>query len=240
LRIDAKSKEAFTFSQSGPARRLLDCVGDLEHSDASEHRARTGIDPRRSSSVTTAQNAAPEQRVLEPRQPRHIGASVAGRRRREVDRTTPIADREATRMVRAATRRDDGARSAGRPVRARNRGDGGGATPKDCGAARDCHRAAVDSWTAVVGTDRRRPGATRHPRPNPMSIGMTMVVGIGGSLLGGLVGALLFGRPGGLLLAVAGAALIVADGARSNGGSPTPRLTPVAPPLRPGPAPCMG
>jgi len=33
------------------------------------------------------------------------------------------------------------------------------------------------------------------PGPNPMSIGMTMVVGIGGSLLGGLVGALLLGRP---------------------------------------------
>ena len=47
------------------------------------------------------------------------------------------------------------------------------------------------------------------PGPNPMSIGMTLVVGIGGSLLGGLVGALLLGRPGGLLLAVAGAALIV-------------------------------
>jgi uncharacterized membrane protein YeaQ/YmgE (transglycosylase-associated protein family) len=47
------------------------------------------------------------------------------------------------------------------------------------------------------------------PGPNPMSIGMTMVVGIGGSILGGLVGALLLGRPGGLLLAVAGAALIV-------------------------------
>jgi uncharacterized membrane protein YeaQ/YmgE (transglycosylase-associated protein family) len=47
------------------------------------------------------------------------------------------------------------------------------------------------------------------PGPNPMSIGMTIVVGIGGSLLGGLVGALLFGRPGGLLLAVPGAALIV-------------------------------
>jgi hypothetical protein len=75
LRIDAKSKEAFTFSQSGLARRLLDCVGDLEHSDASEHRARIGIDPCRSSPVTTAQNAAPEQRVLEPRQPRHIGSA---------------------------------------------------------------------------------------------------------------------------------------------------------------------
>ena len=47
------------------------------------------------------------------------------------------------------------------------------------------------------------------PGPNPMSIAMTIAVGIGGSLLGGLVGNLLFGRPGGLLLAVAGATLIV-------------------------------
>jgi len=47
------------------------------------------------------------------------------------------------------------------------------------------------------------------PGPNPMSIGVTIVVGIGGSLLGGFVGALLLGRAGGLLLAVAGAGLIV-------------------------------
>ena len=49
------------------------------------------------------------------------------------------------------------------------------------------------------------------PGPNPMSIGMTILVGIGGSVLGGLVGALLFGRRGGggLILAVLGAALIV-------------------------------
>ena len=47
------------------------------------------------------------------------------------------------------------------------------------------------------------------PGPNPIGIGMTILVGIGGSLLGGLVGGLLFGRPGGLVLAVAGAALIV-------------------------------
>ena len=47
------------------------------------------------------------------------------------------------------------------------------------------------------------------PGPNPMSVLMTIAVGIGGSLLGGLVGNLLFNRPGGLVLAVLGAALIV-------------------------------
>jgi uncharacterized membrane protein YeaQ/YmgE (transglycosylase-associated protein family) len=52
-------------------------------------------------------------------------------------------------------------------------------------------------------------GRLAIPGPNPMSIGMTVVVGIGGSLLGGLVGAVVLGRAGGLLFAVAGAALIV-------------------------------
>jgi len=52
-------------------------------------------------------------------------------------------------------------------------------------------------------------GRLAIPGPNPMSIGMTILVGIGGSLLGGLVGRVLLGRPGGLLLSVAGAALIV-------------------------------
>jgi uncharacterized membrane protein YeaQ/YmgE (transglycosylase-associated protein family) len=52
-------------------------------------------------------------------------------------------------------------------------------------------------------------GRLAIPGPNPMSIGMTILVGIGGSFLGGLVGNLLFGRPGGLILSVAGAALIV-------------------------------
>ena len=47
------------------------------------------------------------------------------------------------------------------------------------------------------------------PGPNPMSIPMTIAVGIGGSLLGGVVGKLLFGRPGGFILAVLCAALIV-------------------------------
>lgn len=53
-------------------------------------------------------------------------------------------------------------------------------------------------------------GRLAIPGPNPMSLGMTILVGVGGALLGGLVGRLLFGENGGgLLLAVAGAALIV-------------------------------
>ena len=47
------------------------------------------------------------------------------------------------------------------------------------------------------------------PGPNPMSIPMTIAVGVGGSLLGGIIGKLLFGRPGGFILAVLCAALIV-------------------------------
>ncbi len=52
-------------------------------------------------------------------------------------------------------------------------------------------------------------GRLAIPGPNPMSIGLTILVGVGGSLLGGLVGNLLFNRPGGFILAVLGAALIV-------------------------------
>lgn len=59
-------------------------------------------------------------------------------------------------------------------------------------------------------------GRLALPGPDPMSIGMTILVGIGGSLLGGLVGRLLFGD-GGLILAVAGAALIVWLIRRSRG-----------------------
>ena len=112
-------------------------------------------------------------------------------------------------MVRAATLRGDGVRSVGRPVRARNRGDGGG---------RRLPRAELGETVIVLlwilglllsGLIVGALGRLVIPRPNPMSIGMTIVVGIGGSLLGGLVGGLLLGRTGGLLLAVAGAALIV-------------------------------
>lgn len=52
-------------------------------------------------------------------------------------------------------------------------------------------------------------GRLAVPGPNPMTIGMTILVGVGGSLLGGLVGNLLLGRPGGWILAVLCAALIV-------------------------------
>ncbi len=59
------------------------------------------------------------------------------------------------------------------------------------------------------------------PGPDPMSIGMTIVVGIGGSLLGGIAGKLLFGRPGGFILAVLCAALIVWVIRRSRTGRTT-------------------
>jgi uncharacterized membrane protein YeaQ/YmgE (transglycosylase-associated protein family) len=54
-------------------------------------------------------------------------------------------------------------------------------------------------------------GRLAIPGPNPMSILMTIGIGIGGSFVGGLVGYLLFGRNNGgsLLLSVAGAAGIV-------------------------------
>jgi len=53
-------------------------------------------------------------------------------------------------------------------------------------------------------------GRLAIPGPNPMSIPMTILVGLGGSFIGGIVGRLLFGSDGGgLILSVAGAALIV-------------------------------
>ena len=52
-------------------------------------------------------------------------------------------------------------------------------------------------------------GRLAIPGPNPMSIGMTILVGIGGALLAGLVAGLLFSRTAGFLLSVLGAALIV-------------------------------
>jgi uncharacterized membrane protein YeaQ/YmgE (transglycosylase-associated protein family) len=53
-------------------------------------------------------------------------------------------------------------------------------------------------------------GRLAIPGPNPMSIGMTILVGIGGALLGGLVAALLGAGPViYFILEVLGAALIV-------------------------------
>jgi uncharacterized membrane protein YeaQ/YmgE (transglycosylase-associated protein family) len=47
------------------------------------------------------------------------------------------------------------------------------------------------------------------PGPNPMGIGMTILVGIGGAFLGGIVGSMVFNMAGGFVLSVLGAAAIV-------------------------------
>jgi uncharacterized membrane protein YeaQ/YmgE (transglycosylase-associated protein family) len=47
------------------------------------------------------------------------------------------------------------------------------------------------------------------PGPNPMSIGMTIGLGIVGSFIGGIIGNVLFHRAGGLILAVLVTALII-------------------------------
>jgi uncharacterized membrane protein YeaQ/YmgE (transglycosylase-associated protein family) len=53
-------------------------------------------------------------------------------------------------------------------------------------------------------------GRLAIPGPNPMSIGMTILVGIGGAFLGGLIGALLGAPPFVVfLLEILGAAAIV-------------------------------
>ncbi|HVF75424.1 MAG TPA: hypothetical protein VM938_10280 [Acidimicrobiales bacterium] len=53
-------------------------------------------------------------------------------------------------------------------------------------------------------------GRLAIPGRNPMSIPVTILVGIGGALVGGLIGRLLFGDDGPhLIFAVAAAALIV-------------------------------
>ena len=64
-------------------------------------------------------------------------------------------------------------------------------------------------WIVIGGLVIGALGRLVIPGPNPMSIPMTILVGIGGSIVGGLVGRLLFGRPGGVVLAILGAALIV-------------------------------
>ena len=47
------------------------------------------------------------------------------------------------------------------------------------------------------------------PGRQPMSIPITILVGIGGSVIGGFVGRILFGRPGGFTLALICAVVIV-------------------------------
>jgi uncharacterized membrane protein YeaQ/YmgE (transglycosylase-associated protein family) len=47
------------------------------------------------------------------------------------------------------------------------------------------------------------------PGPDPMSIPMTIVLGIAGSLIGGLVARIFLGNGGGLIFAVLGAMLLL-------------------------------
>ena len=70
------------------------------------------------------------------------------------------------------------------------------------------------------------------PGPDPMSIGMTILVGIAGSFIGGLVMLAITGgrNAGGIIVSVAGATLIVYLMRRRRGGSLTdPGLGPRAP-----------
>jgi uncharacterized membrane protein YeaQ/YmgE (transglycosylase-associated protein family) len=60
------------------------------------------------------------------------------------------------------------------------------------------------------------------PGPDPMGIGMTILIGLAGSFIGGLIMALLFRRNGaGIVVSVACATLIVYLMRRSRGGSLT-------------------
>jgi uncharacterized membrane protein YeaQ/YmgE (transglycosylase-associated protein family) len=62
-------------------------------------------------------------------------------------------------------------------------------------------------------------GRLALPGPNPMSIGMTIAIGVGGSLIAGLLGRVLIGRPFGLIVSVLAAALLVWLYERSRGGA---------------------
>ena len=58
--------------------------------------------------------------------------------------------------------------------------------------------------------------------PDPMGVGMTILIGLAGTFIGGLIMALLFGRNGaGLVVSVACATAIVYLIRRSRGGSIT-------------------
>ena len=64
-------------------------------------------------------------------------------------------------------------------------------------------------------------GRLAIPGPNPMSIPMTIGVGLAGSFVGGLIGRLLFRSNGGLILAVLVAAAIVYFMQRNQAGRRT-------------------
>jgi uncharacterized membrane protein YeaQ/YmgE (transglycosylase-associated protein family) len=77
-------------------------------------------------------------------------------------------------------------------------------------------------WIALSGLIVGALGRLAVPGPNPMSIGMTILVGLGGSIVGGVVGRLVFGRPGGIILAVLSSALIVYLIQRNEHGKTAP------------------
>jgi uncharacterized membrane protein YeaQ/YmgE (transglycosylase-associated protein family) len=66
-------------------------------------------------------------------------------------------------------------------------------------------------------------GRLALPGPDPMSIGMTILIGIAGSFIGGLVTLAITGgrNAGGIVVSVAGATLIVYLIRRRRGGSLT-------------------
>jgi uncharacterized membrane protein YeaQ/YmgE (transglycosylase-associated protein family) len=73
-------------------------------------------------------------------------------------------------------------------------------------------------YYAVVGAIVGGLGRLAIPGPNPMSIGMTILVGIGGAVIGGII-AYALGAPGlGFILAIVVAAGIVYLMQRRGGG----------------------
>jgi len=74
-------------------------------------------------------------------------------------------------------------------------------------------------WLALGGLIIGALGRLVLPGPDPMGIGMTILVGIGGSLLAGIITNAIWGRryAPGLLLSVASAALLVWLLRRSRG-----------------------
>ena len=77
-------------------------------------------------------------------------------------------------------------------------------------------------WIAVVGLAIGALGRLAVPGPNPMSIGMTMLVGVGGAIVGGVIGRVLFHRRGGIVLAVLASAGIVYLMQRNSHGKASP------------------
>ena len=84
----------------------------------------------------------------------------------------------------------------------------------------------------VVGLVVGALGRVAVSRPDPKSVGTTLLLAVGGSFLGGMGGWFLFHRPGGYVLSGAGAIFLVwltrtTPGLRPGaGGPPAPRRRP--------------